>query len=159
MSAAMAEKKNDIKTIATNRKARHEFEIIDTIETGIALVGSEVKALREGKINIQDSHARIEKNEVWLYHVHIPEYKQANYNNHEEYRPRKLLIHRQQIRKLQRQVDEKGMTLIPLSIYFNERNRVKVQLAVARGKKLHDKRESIAKRDAARSLQREFRNR
>ncbi|NUM79779.1 SsrA-binding protein SmpB [bacterium] len=155
----MAEKKNDIKTIATNRKARHEFEIIDTIEAGIALVGSEVKALREGKVNIQDSHARIEKNEVWLYHVHIPEYKQANYNNHEEYRPRKLLIHRQQIRKLQRQVDEKGMTLIPLSIYFNERNRVKVQLAVARGKKLHDKRESIAKRDAARSLQREFRNR
>ncbi|MBX7151587.1 SsrA-binding protein SmpB [bacterium] len=155
----MAEKKNDIKTIATNRKARHEFEIIDTIEAGIALVGSEVKALREGKVNIQDSHARIEKNEVWLYHVHIPEYRQANYNNHEEYRPRKLLIHRQQIRKLQRQVDEKGMTLIPLSIYFNERNRVKVQLAVARGKKLHDKRESIAKRDAARSLQREFRNR
>lgn len=159
MSVTMAEKKNDIKTIATNRKARHEFEIIDTIEAGIALVGSEVKALREGKVNIQDSHARIEKNEVWLYHVHIPEYRQANYNNHEEYRPRKLLIHRQQIRKLQRQVDEKGMTLIPLSIYFNERNRVKVQLAVARGKKLHDKRESIAKRDAARSLQREFRNR
>jgi len=154
----MPEKKNDTKTIATNRKARHEYEILDSIEAGIALVGSEVKTLREGKVNIQDSHARIEKGELWLYHMHIPVYKQANYNNHEEYRPRKLLLHRSQIRKIQRQIEDKGMTLIPLSVYFNERNRVKVQLGICRGKRLYDKREAIAKRDASRSMQREFRN-
>ena len=153
----MPERKNETKTIATNRKARHEYEILDTLEAGIALLGSEVKSLRDGKVNIQDSHARVENGEIILYHVHIPEYKQANINNHDEYRPKKLLLHRNQIRKLQRQTEEKGMTLIPLTFYFNERNKVKVTLAVARGKKFFDKREAIAKRDAARSLQREFR--
>lgn len=153
----MSEKKNDIKTIATNRKARHDYEIMDTVEAGIALLGSEVKSLREGKVNMQDSHARIENGEVILYHVHIPEYKQANINNHPEYRPKKLLLHRAQIRKLQRQVEEKGMTLIPLLLYFNEKNVVKVQLAVARGKRLYDKRESIAKREVDRTLRRELR--
>ncbi len=153
----MPEKKNEQKTIATNRKARHEFEILDTIEAGIALLGSEVKSLRDGKVNIQDSHARIENGQVTLYHAHIPEYTQANLNNHDEYRPKKLLLHRSQIRKLQRQVEEKGMTLIPLALYFNEKNLVKVTLAVARGKKFFDKRDAIAKRDVERSLQREFR--
>lgn len=153
----MSEKKNDIKTIATNRKARHDYEIMDTVEAGIALLGSEVKSLREGKVNMQDSHARIENGEVILYHVHIPEYKQANINNHPEYRPKKLLLHRAQIRKLQKQVEEKGMTLIPLLLYFNEKNVVKVQLAVARGKRLFDKRESIAKREVDRTLRRELR--
>jgi SsrA-binding protein len=153
----MAEKKNEHKTIATNRKARHEFEILDTIEAGIALLGSEVKSLREGKVNIQDSHARIEHGEVILYHAHIPEYTQANANNHDEYRPKKLLLHRNQIRKLQRQVEEKGMALIPLALFFNEKNLVKVTLGIARGKRLFDKRETLAKRDAERSLQREFR--
>ncbi|MCB0833966.1 MAG: SsrA-binding protein SmpB [Bacteroidetes bacterium] len=152
----MAEKKRDIKIIATNRKARHEYEIMDKLEAGIVLMGSEVKSLREGRVTLQDCHARIENNEVILYHMHIPEYKQANLNNHPEYRPRKLLIHRTQIRKLQKQVEEKGMTLIPLSLYFNEKNLVKVELAVARGKKLYDKRESIAKRDENRRLQREY---
>lgn len=156
MATATEKKKYEYKSIATNRKARFEFEIIDTLEAGIALTGSEVKVLREGKINIQDCHARIENGEVMLYHMHIPEYKQANYNNHEEYRPRKLLLHRVQIRKLERQVQEKGMTLVPLSVYFNERNRIKVQLAVARGKKLYDKREAIAKKDQKRTEQREY---
>lgn len=155
----MAEHKRDIKTIATNRKARHDFEILDTLEAGLALKGSEVKSLREGRVNIQDSHARIEKGELWLYHMHIPEYKQANMLNHPEYRPRKLLVHKKELRKLQRQIEEKGMTLIPLLLYFSEKNRVKVQLAVARGKKLYDKRESIAKKDMERSLARDFRHR
>jgi SsrA-binding protein len=146
------------KTIATNRKARHEFEILETIEAGIALVGSEVKTLREGKANIQDSHARVERGEVWLFHMHIPIYKQANINNHDEYRARKLLLHKNQIRKLIKQSEDKGMTLVPLSVYFNEKNKVKVLLAVARGKKMHDKREAIARRDEQRSRQREFRN-
>jgi SsrA-binding protein len=145
------------RTITTNRKARHEYYIVDTIEAGMALTGSEVKSLRQGKGNIQDSHARIQNGEVWLYHMHIPEYKEANINNHEEYRPRKLLLHRSQIRKLLRQTEEKGMTLVPLSVYFNERNRVKVLLAVARGKRLHDKREAIADRDVRRDLQRQYR--
>ncbi len=146
-----------LKTITTNRKARHEYYVVDTIEAGMALTGSEVKSLRQGKGNIQDSHARIQNGEVWLYHMHIPEYKQANINNHEEYRPRKLLLHRSQIRKLLRQTEEKGMTLVPLSVYFNERNKVKVLLAVARGKRLHDKREAIADRDVRRDLQRQYR--
>ncbi len=152
-------KKRDVKTIATNRKARFEYEILDRMECGIALLGSEVKVLREGKANIQDCHARIEKGEVICYHLHIPEYKQANLNNHDEYRPKKLLLHRQQIRKLEKQVQEKGMSLIPLSIYFNEGNRVKVELAVARGKKLYDKREAIAKKDRMRTEQREHKYR
>jgi len=155
----MAERKRDMKTIASNRKARHDFEIIDTLEAGLVLKGSEVKSLREGKVNIQDSHARIEKGELWLHHMHIPVYKQANMQNHPEYRPRKLLIHKKELRKLQRQIEEKGMTLIPLLLYFSEKNRVKVQLALARGKKLYDKRESIAKKDVERSLAREFRHR
>ncbi len=155
----MTEKKRDIRTVATNRKARHEYEILETLEAGLALTGSEVKALREGRANIQDSHARIEKGELWLYHMHIPEYRQANRQNHEEYRRRKLLVHKKELRKLMRQTEEKGMTLIPLLLYFSEKNKAKVQLAVARGKKLYDKRDTIARRDAQRSLAREFRNR
>jgi SsrA-binding protein len=143
------------KIIATNRKAKHEYHILSTIETGIVLLGSEVKSLREGKLNLQDSHARIENGEVWLYHAHIPEYKQANINNHDEYRKKKLLLHRSQIRKLIRQTEEKGMTLIPLSVYFNEKNKVKVQLAVGKGKKMYDKREAIAQKDEKRRIQRE----
>lgn len=146
------------KIIASNRKARHEYEIVSTLETGIVLLGSEVKSMREGKLNIQDSHARIENGEVWLFHAHVPEYKQANINNHDEYRKKKLLLHKSQIRKLTRQTEEKGMALIPLSVYFNEKNTVKVTLAVARGKKQYDKREAIAKREADRSLKRAHRN-
>ncbi len=155
----MTDKAPEQKIIASNRKARHEYHILSTIEAGIALLGSEVKSLREGKLNIQDSHARIENNEVWLYHAHIPEYKQANINNHDEYRKRKLLLHKSQIRKLIRQTEEKGMTLIPLSFYFNEKNKVKVQLAVAKGKKMYDKREAIARKDEKRRLQREGKHR
>lgn len=147
------------KTITTNRKARHDFEIIETIETGIALKGSEVKTLRQGKASIQDSHARVEKGEVWLYHMHIPAYKDAPVNNHDEYRPRKLLLHKKQIRKLIKLSEEKGMTLVPLSVYFNEKNKVKVQLAVARGRRQHDKRDAIARREVQRSMDREFRHR
>ena len=142
------------KIIASNRKARHEYEIVSTLEAGIVLLGSEVKGMREGKLNIQDSHARIENGEVWLFHAHVPEYKQANINNHDEYRKKKLLLHKSQIRKLIRQTEEKGMALVPLSVYFNEKNKIKVTLAVARGKKQYDKREAIAKREADRSLKR-----
>lgn len=154
---AMADK--EARNIATNRKARHEFEILETMEAGIVLVGSEVKTLRQGKANIQDSHARVEKGEVWLYHMHIPVYKEATMNNHDEYRPRKLLLHKKQIRKLIKQSEEKGMTLIPLSVYFGEKNKVKVLLAVARGRRMHDKRDAIASRDEKRSREREYRHR
>lgn len=154
----MPEKKFEHKLITTNRKARHEYHIVSTLEAGIVLLGSEIKSLREGKMSIQESHARIEDGEVWLYHSHIPEYKQATINNHDEYRKRKLLLHKNQIRKLIRQTEEKGMTLIPLSVYFNEKNKVKVELAVARGKKLYDKRDAISQREADRSLSRDRRS-
>lgn len=143
------------KTITVNRKARHEYEILQTIEVGIVLMGTEVKSLRQGKINLVDSFAQIKNGEVWLVSAHISEYTQGNINNHEPTRNRKLLLNKSEIRKLTAKVNEKGLTLIPLRFYFLS-GKVKVELAVAKGKKVFDKREDIKKRDLQRDQERNF---
>lgn len=135
------------KVAAENRKARFNYEIVETFEAGIALGGTEVKSLRGGKSNIQDSYAAEYQGELMLYNAYIPEYLQANQFNHETRRPRKLLLHRRQIDKLMSAIARDGMTVVPLKIYFNDRGRAKVEIALARGKKLHDKRESEKARD------------
>jgi SsrA-binding protein len=134
------------KVAAANRRARFNYEIGQTFEAGIALTGTEVKSLREGRSNIADSYAGERGGELWLYNAYIPEYLQANRFNHETRRPRKLLLHKREIGRLLVAVEREGMTLVPLKVYFNDRGRAKVELAVARGKKLHDKRETEKKR-------------
>jgi SsrA-binding protein len=150
----MAERKN----IAVNRRARHEYFMEETFETGIVLTGTEVKSLRLGKGNLQDSYAQIQNNEIYLYNCHISPYDFGNRFNHEPLRTRKLLMHRGEIVRLFSKVREKGLTLVPLQMYFNEHGRVKVEIALARGKKLYDKREDIAKRDAGREMERAIRS-
>ena len=133
------------KVVASNRKARHEFEILETFEAGLVLRGPEVKSLREGKVGFQDAYARLEGGEVWLHSLHISPYEQANRYNEDPLRPRKLLLNRQEIRRLVGRVEEKGLTLVPLEIYFR-RGFAKVTLALARGRKLYDKREKLKRR-------------
>ena len=145
------------KNITVNRKARHEYFILQSFEAGIALTGTEVKALRQGKANLVDSYASVEKGEVWLMSANISAYEQGNINNHEPTRTRKLLLNKSEIRKLIGKVKEKGLTLIPLRLYFKN-GKVKVELAVVKGKKVYDKRESIAKRDFQRDQERRFKN-
>lgn len=145
--------------VAENRKARHAYEIGDTIEAGIALQGTEVKALREGKANIAESYASVENGELWLINAYIPEYEAANRFNHAPRRPRKLLVHKREIARLGQAVQREGMTLVPLRLYFNERGRAKLELAVARGRKAHDKREAEKKRDWQREKARLLRER
>jgi SsrA-binding protein len=144
---------------AVNRRARFNYEIGQTYEAGIALSGTEVKSLRLGQSNIADSYAGEREGEMWLYNAYIPEYLQANRFNHETRRPRKLLLHKREISRLMGAVEREGMTVVPLKIYFNDRGRAKVELAVARGKKLHDKRETEKKRDWGREKQRLLRDR
>ncbi len=134
------------KIVADNRKARFHYEIGDVYEAGIALTGTEVKSLRQGKATIAESYAAERDGELWLYNAHIPEYLQANRFNHFPRRPRKLLLHAREIHKLRGAVEREGMTLVPLKLYFNPKGRAKVELAVARGKKLHDKRETEKQR-------------
>ncbi len=141
------------KLVADNRKARHNYEILEVLEVGIALTGTEVKALRQNKANLQDSFARIEDDEIWLYRCHISPYDFGNRFNHEPTRKRRLLLHRRQINKLKGQTQEKGLTLVPLKLYFKG-NWAKVDLALARGKQLHDKRQAISKRENQRNLER-----
>jgi SsrA-binding protein len=136
--------------VAVNRKARFNYEIGEVFEAGIALTGTEVKSLRVGKATIAESYADARGNEVWLINANIPEYLQANRNNHEPRRARKLLLHRRQINKLIGAIEREGMTIVPLKLYFNARGRAKMEIALARGKKLHDKRASIKKRDWSR---------
>jgi len=143
------------KIIAHNRKARHDYEILDTYEAGIALQGTEVKALREGRANLKDSYARVENSEVFLYNAHISEYTQGNRFNHEPERRRKLLLHKYEINRLRGRVEERGLTLIPLKLYF-KKGKAKVEIGIARGKKHFDKRRDIAERDARRDMEREF---
>lgn len=145
----------DEKNITVNRKARYEYLILQTYEAGIVLTGTEVKSLREGKANLVDSYAFLNKGEVWLNNAHISEYKHGSLNNHDPIRSRKLLLNKSEIRKLIGKVKEKGLTLIPLRLYF-KKGRVKVELALAKGKKVYDKRESIAKRDLQREQERKF---
>ncbi len=149
MSPEIAEEKN----VATNRKARHEYFILESCEAGIALRGTEVKSLRDGNASFQDCYANIKNGEVWLIGMHISPFEKGNINNHDPKRDRKLLLHKQEIRRLFAKISEKGLTLVPLRIYFKN-NIAKIELGVARGKKLYDKRESIAKRDVERDLQR-----
>jgi SsrA-binding protein len=139
-------------TVASNRRARHDYEILDTFEAGIALRGSEVKTLREGRASLQDAYAVVEDGEIIL-HMQIPAYSHTGYDGHEPTRPRKLLLHRKEIDQLSRRVAERGLTLVPLRLYFKQQ-LVKVELAVARGKRAYDKRQAIAKRDAAREMDR-----
>jgi SsrA-binding protein len=144
---------------AVNRRARFNYEIGQTFEAGIALTGTEVKSLREGKSSIADAFAGEKDSELWLYNAYIPEYLQANRFNHRPRRARKLLLHRRELNRLIGAVQREGMTVIPLKIYFNDRGRAKVELALARGKKLHDKRETVKKRDWTREKQRLLRDR
>jgi SsrA-binding protein len=132
---------------AVNRRARFNYEIGQTFEAGIQLTGTEIKSLREGKSNIADSFAGDKDGELYLYNAYIPEYLQANRFNHQPTRPRKLLLHKREINRLMGAVQRDGMTIVPLKIYFNDRGRAKVEIALARGKKLHDKRETSKQRD------------
>jgi SsrA-binding protein len=145
--------------VASNRRAFHDYHVLETFEAGIALMGTEVKALREGKANLQDSFARIENGEVLLYHSHIQPYSHGNIQNHDPLRVRKLLLHRQEIQRLLGKTQERGLTIIPLKLYFNKAGRAKVELALAKGKTGPDKRESIKRRDATREIQRGIRER
>lgn len=147
------------KIAADNRRARFDFEIGETFEAGISLTGTEVKSLRNGKATIGESYAAQKQGEMWLYNAYIPEYLEANRFNHETRRPRKLLLHKRQIAKLGQAVEREGMTVVALKIYFNERGRAKVELALARGKKAHDKREASKERDWARDKARLMRER
>ena len=150
-------KEAEVKLVSENRKARHRFEILDTLECGIQLTGSEVKSLRDGKLSLDEAYARVKEGEVWLVGADIAEYPQATLWNHPPKRPRKLLMHRDQQRKFAGQAHEKGLTLVPLKVYFNSRGIAKVQLGLCRGKKLHDKRESLKKADSQREIDRALR--
>jgi len=136
-----------LKIAADNRKARFNYAIGEAFEAGIALTGTEIKSLRNGKATISESYADAKDGEIWLVNSNIPEYLQANRNNHAPKRPRKLLLHKRQINKLVGAVEKEGMTIVPLKIYFNPRGRAKVEIALAKGKKLHDKRDTEKKRD------------
>ncbi len=141
------------KLIASNRRARHDWSVLDVYEAGVVLTGTEVKSLRAGKASLVDSFATVDDGEVWLRHVHIPEYTQGTWTNHEPRRTRKLLLHKDEILRLVGKLQEEGLSLVPLSLYFSD-GKAKIELALARGKKLHDKRRDIAKRDAEREMQR-----
>jgi SsrA-binding protein len=145
--------------VAENRKARHKFEVLETLECGLALMGSEVKSLRAGKVSLDESFGRVRDGEVWLMGCDIQEYPQATVWNHEPKRPRKLLLHARQVRKFADQAHEKGLTLVPLRIYFNERGVAKVLMGLCRGRKLHDKREVLKKADVKRDIERAVRSR
>lgn len=136
--------------LADNRKARHDYHVLETWEAGLALLGTEVKAIREGRVNLRDSYGRVEDGEVWLYGVHISPYSHRGYAEHEPLRRRKLLLHKAQIRKMIGGTVEKGLTLVPLQMHLSARGRVKVRLALVRGKQAHDKRETIRRREADR---------
>ena len=142
-----------VKVVASNRRARHDYAIEETIEAGIKLVGSEVKTLRGGKASLQDAYALVRDGEAFLVGVHIPPYPQASMQNHEPTRTRKLLLHREELRRLTAKTAEKGLTLVPMRMYFKG-NKVKVEIGVARGKRTFDKRQTIAKREAEREMDR-----
>ena len=152
----MAAKKKEQPKQFRNRQAFYEYEILEKFEAGIVLVGSEVKSIREGKVTFVDSYARILDGEVFLLSLHIGEYKNAKAFGHDATRKRKLLLHNREIGKLQKRVEQKGLTLVPLRLYFNARGLVKVELGLGRGKQLHDKRKTIKDRDSMRDIQREM---
>jgi SsrA-binding protein len=143
------------KLIAQNRKARHDYTVLDTWEAGLVLTGTEVKSLRAGRASLVDGFASVSDGEVWLHGVHIPEYTEASWTNHEPRRVRKLLMHREEISRLIGKTQESGLTLVPLSLYFRD-GKAKVELALARGKRAYDKRRALAERDARREVERAF---
>jgi len=148
------------KVVASNRKARHDFEILETVEAGIVLGGGEVKSLRAAEVQLRDAHARVQGRECWLHGVHLNPYEHANsFDRPDPDRPRKLLLHEKETRRLGARVAQDGLTLVPLSIYFNLDGRAKVELALCRGRKTYDKRHAIAKRDVERDAAREHRSR
>lgn len=147
------------KSIAENRKARHDYFIEEVIEAGLVLTGTEVKSLRLGRVNLRDSFARLDHGELFLFNCHIAPYEFGNRWNHDPYRNRKLLLHKKQIRDLAQTVRLKGLTLVPLRLYFDDHGRVKLALAVARGKKDYDKRQTMADRDASRQIERSMKQR
>lgn len=143
------------KLVAQNRKARYDYQVEDTYEAGLVLTGTEVKSLRAGRASLVDGFAEVRGDEIWLLGVHIPEYTQGTWTNHEPRRPRKLLLHRIEIERIAASVAEKGLTLVPLSLYFKD-GKAKVEIALARGKRKYDKRQAIARREADREAQREM---
>ena len=146
----------DVKVVATNRKARHDYFLLDTFEAGIALLGSEIKSIRAGHISIKEAFVRIDGEEAWLIDAHISPYDQANRFNHEPRRPRKLLLHKKEITRLFEDVRRKGVTIVPVRVYL-KKGRAKVEIAIAKGKKQFDKRHEIAKRDSQREIERQVR--
>jgi SsrA-binding protein len=146
------------RVVTTNRRAFHEFTILETIEAGVALTGTEIKSIRDGKVTISEAYARIEDGELWLIGSHISPYTHGNRSNHEPDRPRKLLVHKSQIRDLRAAIEQKGMTLIPLRVALKQ-GRAKIDIGVARGKKLYDKREAAAERESRRDVERAMRDR
>ncbi len=149
------EKRNNAPAV-DNRRARHEFYILESLEAGVALTGTEIKSIRQGGISLNEAYARMRDGEMWLLGMHVPPYKQGSFSNVEPNRPRKLLLHREQIARLSSRAAEKGLTIVPLRLYFT-RGRVKIELGLAKGKKLWDKREATAKRDVERELARHAR--
>lgn len=158
-STAAAANAGQSRTIAENRKARHRYEIIEQLECGVVLVGSEVKSLRNGKISLDEAYVRFQNDAIWLIGANIAAYSQASIFNHEYKRPRKLLVRRRQLDTLEEYAMQKGLTLVPLRVYFNSRGLVKLIVGVCRGKKLHDKRETMKKADVKRHIDREMRKR
>jgi SsrA-binding protein len=151
--AASSNRRSGRKIIAQNRKARHDYSVLDVYEAGVMLTGTEVKSLRQGRASLVDGFATIDDGEVFLRNVHIPEYEQGSWTNHEPRRVRKLLLHKDEIERLIGKTKESGLTLVPLSLYFTE-GKVKVELALARGKRSYDKRQDLARRDADREVRR-----
>ncbi|MEN8153926.1 MAG: SsrA-binding protein SmpB [Acidobacteriota bacterium] len=146
------------RNIAVNRKAYHEYEILDKIEAGISLVGSEVKSIREGKVNLKDAYVDIRSLEAFLLNSHIGMYSNASYNNHEPLRKRKILLHKREILKFDKKIKTRGLTVIPLRMYFNDKGIVKIELALAKGKRSYDKKQQIKERDIKRDMARELKN-
>lgn len=148
----------NVKVVATNRKASHEYALQDHFEAGLVLQGSEIKSIRAGQISLAEAYIRIDGREAWLVDSHVAPYEQASIYNHEPRRPRKLLLHRSEIRRLWDEVRQKGVTIVPIKVYLKD-GRAKIEIAVGKGKKLYDKREALAKRDAEREMERQFRRR
>mgnify|MGYP001071416126 CR=1 FL=1 len=146
------------KVVGTNRKAQHDYFIDEVFETGIVLTGTEIKSVRAGRVSLRDAYAKVVDGEMWLYNSHVSPYDQGNRYNHEPRRPRKLLLHRKEIARLWDSVRQKGVTIIPLNVYLKE-GRAKVEIALAKGKKLYDKRDDMARRDAQREIERQLRGR
>jgi len=142
------------KVVARNRKAIHDYFILETYEAGIVLTGTEIKSVREGRVNLRDGYAKIEGGELWLYNVHISPYERGSFYNHDPLRPRKLLLRKEEIKRLLGKTKEKGLTLVPLSVYIKDNRWAKVEVALAKGKKQYDKRAAIAERDAQRAMER-----